>query len=78
MVPSQARGVPLSSVQLEWACAVGAYTRPLLSSTCAVSNTKYTLNTPQYPLTLHKHPLNKHEHQVHPQEALTLSRKVDE
>jgi hypothetical protein len=36
----------------------GAYTRPLFSSTCAVSDTKYTLNTPKYPLTPPKHPLN--------------------
>ena len=28
----------------------GAYTRPLLSSTSAVSDTKYTLNTPRYSL----------------------------
>ena len=28
------------------ALSAGAYTRPLLSSTCAVSDTKYTLNTP--------------------------------
>jgi len=30
----------------------GAYTRPLLSSTWAISDTKYTLNTPRYSLVL--------------------------
>jgi hypothetical protein len=36
------------------ASAAGAYTRPLLRSTSAVSDTKYTLNTPSYP----KHPVH--------------------
>ena len=36
----------------------GAYTRPLFSSTCADSDTKYTLHTPQYPRMPPGHPLN--------------------
>jgi hypothetical protein len=41
-------------------CKAGAYTRTLLSSTWAVSDTRYTLNTPRhskYLLTPPKHPL---------------------
>jgi hypothetical protein len=38
-----ARAAGCSAAQGE---AVGAYTRPLFSSTSAVSGTKYTLNTP--------------------------------
>jgi len=40
--------------------SAGAYTRPLLSSTRAISDTKHTLTTPYYPLTPPKrpHPLN--------------------
>ena len=68
---------------LRWA---GAYTRPLFSSSCAVSDTKCTLHisqdTPQYPLTPpntsqtpSKQPLNA---PPIPQKALSLSRKVDE
>ena len=34
--------LPLGTSHLE----AGAYTRPLFSSTCAVSDTKYTLHTP--------------------------------
>ena len=33
----------------------GAYTRPLFSSTGAVSDTKHTLYNPYYPLTPPKH-----------------------
>ena len=36
----------------------GAYTCPLFSSTRAVSDTKYILNTPSYLLMPPKHPLN--------------------
>jgi len=36
----------------------GAYTRPLFSSTCAVFDTKYILNTPRNPLTPPTHPPN--------------------
>jgi hypothetical protein len=38
-------------------CA-GACTRPFLSSTSAVCDAKYTLDSPHYPLTSPKHPLN--------------------
>jgi len=40
------------------ATEAGAYTRPLFSSTGAVSYTQYTLNTLQYTLTPLEHPLN--------------------
>jgi hypothetical protein len=36
----------------------GAYTRPSVSSTWAISDTKYTLNTPSYPPIPPEHPLN--------------------
>jgi hypothetical protein len=40
----------LTSIGLSFLCSdgkeAGAYTRPRFSSTCAVSDTKYTLNTP--------------------------------
>jgi len=36
----------------------GAYTRPLFSSTCAVSDTKYTLHNLSYSLTPPQHPLS--------------------
>ena len=42
----------------------GAYTRPLLSSIQAASDTKFTLSTPKYPLAPPKDPLNNFE--VHP------------
>ena len=42
----------------------GAYTRPLSSSTSAVSDTKYTMNTPSYRRTPPKHPLNNPK--IHP------------
>ena len=35
----------------------GAYTRPLFSSTLAVSHTKCTLHTPSFPLVSLEHPL---------------------
>ena len=54
----------------------GAYTRPLFSSTCAVSVTKYTQNTPYYPLTPAKHPLSKCT--PYPTKPFTLSRQMDE
>ena len=38
--------------------AAGAYPRPLLSSTSAVSDTKYTPDTPFYPLTPPRYLLN--------------------
>ena len=40
------------------ASAAGAYTRPLFGSTSAVSDTKYTLDTPYYPPKPTEHPLN--------------------
>jgi hypothetical protein len=42
----------------ELVAEAGAYTRPLFSSNCSVSDTKCTMNTPCYCLTPPKHPLN--------------------
>jgi len=43
----------------------GAYTRPHFSSTSAISDAKYTSNTPSYRLTPAKRPVNKHP-QINP------------
>ena len=40
----------------------GTYTRPLFSSTWAISNTQHTLNSPKYPATPPEHPLKRPIH----------------
>ena len=60
------------------ALAPGAYTRPLFSSTRAVSDTKCTQSTP-YPQNTSKTPLKQSTNEPPiPQKAHTLSRKLDE
>jgi hypothetical protein len=57
----------------------GAYTRPLLSSTSAVPDIKYTLDTPSSAIIPAKHPLKEPLNAPPiPQKVLTLSQKVNE
>jgi hypothetical protein len=59
--------------------AAGAYNRHFFSSTCAVSNTKYTLNTPWHTSTPPKYLFDTSlTAPPTPQKALTLSRTVDQ
>ena len=48
----------LASLEQETGLQAGAYTRPLPSSTSAIVDTNYTLNSPKYLLTPPARPLN--------------------
>ena len=50
----------------------GACTRPLFSSTWAVSETRCTLHTPWYPFTHPKHPVNNPQSDPYPIESAYL------